>query len=329
MPTMSVFGTDPAFQVAELTAAVQSMPFKPGRISASGLFTESNVNSLDVMVEQENGVLSLIPVSQRGAPADSANHAGRVVRSFRLPHVKQEDLITADQIVGVRAFGTDSEAETLARVLAGRMQPMVNSVEYTLESHRLAAVMGNYYNAGGATVSLFTEFGVTQQTVAMALPTATTKVRGKIMSVLEKIEDALGGSDFEMVRVMCGKNFWAELVDHPLVRDTYLSSAQAASMRADPRQEFEFGGVIFERYRGTAAVKVGDDDAYAVPVGVPELFVTSFGPADYIETAGTMGQKLYAKQWETEGGRGIKLEVQSNPLNICTRPAAVIKLTKI
>ena len=327
MPTINMFQDD-AFSLASLTAAVQKTPYQPGRIGAAGLFVEKPIATLDAFVEQYDGVLSLVPVSQRGGPASPMAHGARSVRSFRVPHVQKDDTITADEITGVRAFGSESELETLARVVANRLQPMRNSVEYTLESHRLAAVMGNFYDAAGNAKSLFTEFGVAQQTVNFALTTAATKVRQKCLAVQEAIEDALGGLDFSGVAVFCGKNFWAELIEHPLVKDTYLNTAQAAELRGDARNAFEFGSLAFERYRGTSAVKVGDDDAYAVPLGVTDLFVTSFAPGDFVGAAGTLGQRLYARQWEAEGGKGIKLEVQSNPLNLCTRPAAVIKLTK-
>jgi len=326
MPSLNIFQDD-AFSLSSLTAAIQNVPYQPGRIGASGLFSEAGMNTLDAYIEVEDGVLSLVPVSQRGAPASPMAHKSRIAKSFRVAHLKKNDLLTADEIVGVRTFGTESEVETVAKVLAQRMAPMRNGIEYTIESHRLGAIMGTYYNAAGASVSLFTEFGVSRQTKSFALGTAGTKVRGKVMETLEMIEDALGGLSFSGVRAFCGKTFWAELIEHPLVRDSYLNTVQAAALRGDPRMEFEFGGIVFERYRGTSAVKVGDNDAYAVPEGVQDLFITRFAPADYMETAGTIGLPMYAKQWNTEGDRGVMLEAQSSPLNLCTRPRAVIKLT--
>jgi hypothetical protein len=328
MPSMNIFSDD-AFSLSSLTAAIQNIPYQPGRIGESGLFMEKSIATLDSYIEQENGVLSLLPVSQRGAPAKGAPIASRVAKSFRVPQIKQEKQLGADAIVGVRSFGSETELETVAKVVADRLAPMRNSVEYTLESHRLAAVMGNYYDSTGASKSLFDEFGVTQQTVAMALTTSTTKVRQKVMTMLEMIEDALGGLSFTGVRVFCGKNFWNELIEHDAVKSTFLNTQMASDLRGDPRMELNFGGVVFERYRGTSAVKVGDDDAYAVPEGVVDLFITTFAPADYVETVGTLGLRMYAKQWGEESGRSINLEVQSNPLNICTRPRAVIKLTKV
>lgn len=325
---MDIFNDD-AFTMSSLTAAVANTLYQPGRIGAMGLFGEDSINTLSVSVESKNGVLELVDVTPRGAPGQPTGHEARTIRSFTVPHLPKTDYLTADQITGVRAFGTENEVETMAKVLAQRMTPMRNSIEYTIESHRLMAIKGQYMNAGGAATSLFTEFSVVQQTLGMLLTTATTNVRGKALALLEMIEDALGGLSFSGVRVLCGKNFWAELVDHPKVRESYLNTVQAAALRGDPRMEFEFGGIVWERYRGTSAVKVDDDEAYAIPEGVADLFITRFAPGDFIGAAGTMGQRLYARQWLSAGDRGIEIEVQSNPLNLCTRPRAVIKLTKV
>lgn len=319
---------DDAFSLSQLTAAIQNIPYAPGRLEQMGLFGEQGINTRAVTIEQYDNVLALIPVSSRGAPAAQAEHGGRSIRSFSVPHLKQEDALIADEILGVRAFGTESDVETVAKVVAARLAPMRRNLQYTIEAHRLAAVKGQYFDAAGSAKSLFTEFGVTQQTISFALTTATTPIRQKVLQLIETIEESLGGLAFSGVRVLCGKDFWADLIEHKMVKESYLNTVQAASLRGDPRQEFEYGGVVFERYRGTSAVKIDDGDAYAIPEGVPDLFITRYAPADYVETVGTMGQSIYVKQWEMEAGRGIKMEAQSNPLNLCTRPRAVIRLTR-
>ena len=58
-----------------------------------------------------------------------------------------------------------------------------------------------------------------------------------------------------------------------------------------------------------------------------ELLITRFGPADYMETVNTMGLPYYASQVPMDHHKGVNLEAQSNPLNLCTRPRAIIKLT--
>lgn len=325
MATLDIFKDD-AFTLTALTAAIQNVPFQPARLTP--LFgAAEGVNTRSVMIESYDNVLALVPVSQRGAPATPTQHGTRSLRSFTIPHLKVEDAILADEVLGVRAFGTESEVETVARVVAQRLAVMRRNIEYTKESHRLLAVKGSYMDAAGTTQSLFTEFGVSQHVIGFDLDTATTNIRAKCLSLIEGVEDDLGGLSFTGIRVMCGKNFWAKLIEHKNVKDTYLALQNAVRLTGDPLLSFEYGGVQWERYRGTSAVKIGDDEAFAVPEGVADLFIARNAPADYVETVGTLGQDMYAKQWMMEAERGIKMEAQANPLFLCTRPRAVKKLT--
>jgi Phage major capsid protein E/Phage terminase large subunit (GpA) len=94
------------------------------------------------------------------------------------------------------------------------------------------------------------------------------------------------------------------------------------------RGSFEYAGLLFEEYRG----KIGSVDftdaskAYFFPVGVPGLFRQYNAPADFVETANTIGLPRYAKQAvDQQFARWVMLHVQSNPLPICTRPRVLIK----
>ena len=59
-----------------------------------------------------------------------------------------------------------------------------------------------------------------------------------------------------------------------------------------------------------------------------DLFRTYFAPADFNETANTLGLPLYAKQAPRKFERGTDLHVQSNPLPLCLRPEILVKGTK-
>jgi hypothetical protein len=49
-------------------------------------------------------------------------------------------------------------------------------------------------------------------------------------------------------------------------------------------------------------------------------------PADFVETANTIGLPRYAKQAaDQQFARWVMLHVQSNPLPICTRPRVLLK----
>jgi hypothetical protein len=64
-----------------------------------------------------------------------------------------------------------------------------------------------------------------------------------------------------------------------------------------------------------------------VSLVTPELLITRFAPADYIETVNTLGLPYYAKQEIMPFGKGVALEAQSNPIHLPTRPAAIVRLT--
>ena len=327
MATLDIFNDD-AFSLTSLTAAIQNVPYQPGRLEQLNLFgTPEGVNSTTVMVEQYDNVLSLIPVSQRGAPATQSKHGSRKLHTFSVPHLKPEDHLTADEVLGVRAFGSESELETVAKVVGQRLGNMRRNIEYTKESLRMMALKGQTLDAAGSIVDLFGAFGVTQEVIDFALDDVNTSIRSKVLQLLESVEDSLGGLSFSGIRVLCGKDFWAKLVEHPSVKESYLATQAAATLRGDPRMEFEHAGVMWERYRGTSDVKIADTEAFAVPEGVVDLFIARNAPADYVETVGTLGQPMYAKQWIPEPGRAVHMEAQANPLFLCTRPHAVKKLT--
>lgn len=325
MASLNVFEHD-AFSLTSLTAALQNVPYQPNRLA--GLFEEDGIIGLDFYIEIEDGVMDLVPVSARGAPAAPAAKGARKAKSFRVAHLRKNSAVLADEILGVRAFGSETETETMAKVVLNRFATMRRNLEYTFESHRLSALKGLMIDSLGNNVDLYAEFGVARQSVDFALGTATTEVRAKADEVLVTIEDALGGLSFNGVTVLCGQAFWRDLIAHKSVKESYLGTVQAAELRGDPRQSFEFGGLSFERYRGTSAVKVDDNEAIAVPTGVSGLCLTRFAAADWIETVNTLGQRMYAKQWEMEAGRGINLEAQSSPINLVTRPGAIVRLKR-
>lgn len=72
---------------------------------------------------------------------------------------------------------------------------------------------------------------------------------------------------------------------------------------------------------------MNDDEALLVPEGVPDLYISAFAPADYMETVNTQGIPYYSKLETLPFGKGVAGEAQSNPLHLCTRPRAQIRLT--
>ncbi|EPB4451194.1 major capsid protein [Pseudomonas aeruginosa] len=331
MADINVF-EDEAFSVSSLTAAINEAPEVPGRLAALGLFEEEGSTTITQQIEKDGDTLHLVPAADRGAPGLVVTGSKRVLIPFNNVHLPQTFTILADEIQGIRAFGEQTELQAVQDVVNKRLGKMRRQLDATHEHQRMGAVLGTILDADGSTVllDLYDRFGISAQVVQMELGSATTKVRLKVGEALDAQEDALGNIPSSGSRALCGKNFWNALITHKSVEETYLNTMQASQLRGDAREEFEFGGVIWERYRGKVGGRsfIPDDEARLVPIGVPELFLSIFAPANYMETVNTLGLPYYAKQEVMPFNKGVAGEAQSNPLHICTRPRAVIKLVK-
>lgn len=334
MPTLDIFSNS-AFSVISLTDSINKIPFIPGRIGQLGIFMESGITTTSVMIEEREGSLNLIETTSRGAPAVQNQLNKRKARSFVVPHIALEDTILADEIQNVRAFGSESQLESIEQVIEFRLAEMAQKHDATLEHMRIGAIKGQILDADGATVlyNLFDEFGVTQHTeIDFDLDNANpgeSAVKKKCHDVRRKIEDELGAQPYTHIHALCGSSFFDDLTTHPEVKQAYEYYMNGLFLRqGQARGSFEYAGIVFEEYRG----KVGTVDytdankAHFFPVGVPGLFRQYNAPADFVETANTIGLPRYAKQAvDQEFGRWVKLHTQSNPLPICTRPRTLIK----
>lgn len=330
MPMLDVFNSD-AFSVVSMTDAILKAPFKPGRIGALGLFRDRGITTTTVVVEEKDGRLSLITTSPRGGPASTIGAEKRTARSFVVPHLERESKVMADEIQNVRAFGSENVQEAVQMLVNERQTDLRAMHEVTLEHLRVGAIKGSILDADGSTVlfNLFTEFGVTQQTLDIALATSTTKVRNRAVAIQRLIEAELGAEPISGYRAFCGDDFFDALIQHATVV-TSLQYQESAFLRTDLRAGFEFGGITWENYRGSVGgvTFIPTAVAYVVPMGT-NVFSTYFAPADFIETVNTMGLPIYSKiAMDEQLNRWAKIHSQSNPLALCLRPRAVVKVTK-
>jgi hypothetical protein len=333
---LDVFNSD-AFSVTNLTDAVNKIKFVPGRIGQLGLFQESGVTTTSVAIEEKDGILSLISPSARGAPGGTLTKVKRTLRNLTVPHFEIDDAIMAEEVQGVRAWGSESEVETVMGKVAERGMVHSQSLAATQEYSRIGAVKGTITYADGSTTNLFTEFGVTQLTevdfdLDNSAP-APGALRKKCATVTRSMAGVLEGVPFSGLHAFCGDAFFDDLIAHPEVRETYTGWLAAQELRQGYVQgglsygAFPFGGIMWENYRGSvgATTFVNTDKCHIFPLGVPGFFRTYYAPADYIETVNTMGQRLYMKQYPMPNGKGVHLDTQMNALDICTRPRALIQ----
>jgi hypothetical protein len=334
-----VFGGSAMFSTTSLTQAINVIPNMYGRTQELGIFgAPKGIPTTSVVLEQRNGVLHLLSTKERGTPANGNVAAKRSALSFMVPHIPLDEVIKAEDFQGVRMFGSQNQLETLQNVMLDRQESMAQKHYITWEYHRMGALSGKILDADGSTLhDLFTAFGVSQKVVDFVLGTEGTSVQEKCLEVTGHIEDNLQGEVMDGVHALCSPTWFNKFIKHPSVREAfkYYSSVQEP-LRTDPRKSFPFAGITFEEYRGKASflnadgttsqrLFVPDGDVRFFPTGTQNTFTHTCAPADFVETANTIGLPLYMKAEPGDMNRWIDLHAQSNPLFLCNRPALLVR----
>jgi hypothetical protein len=342
---LDVFSTDPAFSMTSLTLAMNRFPFVPGRIGQLNMFTEKRLSVITTTIEQKNNRLALIPSQPRGAPPIAYVEDRRHLVPFIVPHFPIRDTVMADQVLGVRAFGTEDQLLGVQQVVDEHLAGMSRLHDVTLEWLRLGACRGIVITRVNpltgvpeAQIDLFDAFNVVQPPpyqwpIAIPPGVATVPPRDEIAysnelttlvnTLVRDIATELGDGTFNHIHGLAGPIFIDAFSTHPEVRQTYLGYPAAANLR-DPSwmRTVTFREVVIEEYRGQVGniPFIAPNECAFFPVGVPGLFMEAYAPADYVETVNTLALPRYAKQRVLDFDKGIEMESQQNVLPMCTIP---------
>jgi hypothetical protein len=344
---------DDAFGLVALTAAINNIDHVPGR--AGELVFQGageGVATLSVAIESKAEGLTLIPTSLRGAPAPKEKSDKANVRNVGIPQVKLEDTIGAHQVQGVRQFGSTDQLAGVQDVVNGRMAKMAARHDLTIENLRMGALRGIIKDSDGTVLeNLFTLFGITNDNSAVG--GTSTDAAPKIF----RYDLDSPSSDSKDIRVLnqevrrwiqrnaktiipagakyhafCSDKFFDELISREDVKRVYENTGEQMARLGQNFEfgTFEFGGIVFENYQGTddnSTVTVADGEAMVFVSGVPGLFAEYFAPADFMETANTIGLPRYAKLAPDQRfNQFVELHTQQNPLPLCLRPQTLVTL---
>lgn len=333
MATLDIFNND-AFGVSALTQTITDIPNVPTQLGDEGLFTEYGISTPTIMIERRGKSLSLVPTAPRGAPGEPVALGGRKLIPVAAVHVPQSGSVLADEVYGVREFGSETEVKQVQSLVREKLMVMREKSDLTLEHMRVGALKGIVMDADGTTPlwDMYSIFGFTQATVFfdMATPATSTDLKQKTIMVKRAIRAALGGRAFRRARVKCSEGWFDKFTSHNNMKAAWDKWQDGAFNRQDQSTgDFEYAGVVFQIYSGgtSAGDFIPDGLAYAYPEGVPRMFQTAYAPADYMETVNTQGVPYYAKQERMKFDRGVELESQTNPLMLNTLPEAVLKLS--
>lgn len=325
-----------AFEITDMTQEINLIPNTWGLINELGVFGEEAVSQHSITVEATEGTLGLITDQVRGARNLVNKDDTRKLYSYAMPHFPQDDYVAPQDVQGKRAYGSADMAETEAAVIARKLERIRRNHAITLEYARAQAITAGTVYAPNGTVAgdFYSDFGITRKSVDFVLGTATTDVNGKGEEVIAHIQDNVNnGGVVNNVVALCSPAFFAKLINQATIKDAYryYSSTQEPlrqRLGSGLYRRFIHGGIEYIEYRGSynGSALIPSGEAYALPVGVTDLFTTYFGPANTFAHVNTLGEQAYVFTFRDPKNQKIEIQSESNFINVVRRPAAVVKL---
>lgn len=326
---------DKPFEMTDYTEELLLVPNQWGLMNELGLFRSEPVAQHSITVESTQGTLSVIADQVRGARNNVNKDDTRALRSFAIPHFPLDDAIMPQDIQGKRAYGSADAAETEAAVIARKLERIRMNHAVTLEAARAFAITTGAIYAPNGTVAgnFYTDFGVTRKEIAFDLSNTATDVIGKGEEAIAHIQDnILSGEVVASVTALCSPEFFSALIKQAGVKDAYkfYTSTQEVNRNRVGNglyRRFSHGGVDYIEYRGSynGSRLIPANEAFLVPMGTADTFVTYFSPANKFSHVNTLGEEAYAFTYRDPKDEQITLQTESNFLNLVRRPAAVVR----
>lgn len=324
------------FELVDYTQELLLIPNQWGLINELGVFASESVSQHSVNVEAIEGTLGLISDQVRGARNLVNKDDTRKLYAFAMPHFPLDDYVTPADVQGKRAYAQPDAAETVDAVIARKLARIRQNHAVTMEAARAYALTnGAVYAPNGTVVgNYYTTFGITRKEIDFVLGTATTDLTAKSEEGIAHIQDNIrDGSVVNEIMVLCSPEFFAKLIAHATVKEAYkyyTSTQEPLRQRLGSGlyRRFVHGSVTYIEYRGsyngTRLIPAGD--AYMLPLGTSDTFVTYFGPANKFDMVNTLGEEAYVFSYADGKGEKIELQSEHNALHLVRRPQTVVRL---
>jgi len=324
------------FELVDYTEELLLVPNTWGLINELGIFSNEPVAQHSITVESNSGTLGIISDQVRGARNLVNKDDTRALRSFAIPHFPLDDAVSPNDVQGKRAYGSADAAETEAAVIARKLQRIRMNHSITLEAARAYAItQGAVYAPNGTVVAnYYTDFGVTRKEIDWVFGTATTDLMAKGEEGVAHIQDnILTGQVVNEVVALCSPTFFAKLIAHASVKDAYkyYSSTQEPlrnRLGTGLYRRFVQGGITFIEYRGSynGVPLIPNGDAYLLPNGTSDMFLSYFSPCNKFSHVNTLGEEAYAFTYRSPQDEQIVIQTEHNALHLVRRPQAVVRL---
>ena len=328
--------------LTDWTEEVNEIDNQYGLLNGMGLFNSKGTSQRSIVFDKDTVKTVLLP---RVNPTDRHPVMGRDRKletySLAIPYFKAFDAITVEDIQGKRMGGTPDSPETLANVVAEKLEDLRMSADQTKEYMKIQAIKGITKAPSGETLAdMFNIFGLTRSNYQtdFVLGTSSTNVDLKISEVKRAIaKNAKTGGAIGKIMVLCDPEFFDKLTTHATIRDAYkyyinsgkqlLRDDLSAYEKWGVVDMFEHKGVLFMSYDAefvlpdnTTEAAFAASEGFSIVSGARSVYRGYHGPATKLSMANTVGQEMYV--WQTTDDRDEKmdLELQMAGLYFMTKP---------
>lgn len=351
---LDIFNDD-AFKSVTMSEALKRRTFKPQGLSAMNIFTTKNIRTETIAIESIDGKLSLIKSSERGAPLEQRTKTNANIRSYNTGRLAKGDKIMASELNFIRNIGDQAgQVKALQEEIAIRLggqggmngQGLLDDLDLTLEHHKLGAVQGVVLDSDNSTIitDWRAEFGGNGKTRSIEFDfgssdgTLAEQCRNLYRQVAKESKGLY--TNGTRLHALVGDTMYDALIKCPDVIAKINNNAGenhlAVHDNHDGFGKIEYGGIIWENYRGTddnskvtkGKVGIGHEECSIFPVNAPGLFMEVFSPGEKFEHIGQMGQKVYTEiVRDLQRDTFVDLEIYSYPLYVCTNTNMLYKGT--
>lgn len=314
------------FGIRPMTEAINKLPSTPTIIRELNIFKPKYHNTTYVRLGERQKRLSLVPAVPRGTPGEGVETAYNLIGNFDMLHLPKHDVILADDVQNLSAWGTDNKAASVAELVNDKLADMKQDLEHTREHLMFGALQGKILNADGTElVDIYKRFDLTRQKA-----TLKSGDKDNLTVEFEKIKNQARknrqGENINGWILLCSAKLFNAIIAHPSIVEVYLRYQEAKAYREGFDGVFETAGIRFVQYdeEFASGAKIADGSGILLPHGTRDTFFEHFAPANINGAVNTRAQAYYASREKIAHDKGWDLEAQSNPLPLVHRPELVM-----
>ena len=335
---------------AEHGGLINSIPTTFGQVNADGLFPSRGLSTPYVRIDILDGVITALPVTEKGRPSTIARHGRGKGVIFEIPNISHEDSVLAVDLREWLAYAsrTNTPDEAIVNRVEERHRRNRLKFDITLEVMKVSGLKGVIVDgAGDVLYDLWKVFDLEQRVVYFDLDNPNADIPAAIEEVIGGTEDALVNDTMTGVEARMAPEFYNKLIRHPSVEKYFqntpamyemLLQQQRQNLAGAFRRTITIAGLTIKEYR--AKVKMWGDEqtsrlipateGYANPVGTQDAHHTFVAPPlDVRELDGSVAgtdDLIHMTEEQMKHGGGLEWKYQANPLPIWQKPALLTKM---